>query len=292
MRPEDALTEAYLRSHPLEAARQLESLPPEDAAALILPLDARVLAGTLEHVLPAHGAAVLVHLPRESAAKVIASLPSSIGIAVLRQCLPTFQAELLADLDTSIGPTLRRALAYPAHTAGSLADPRVLTLPADITVAEALHRVQQNHLHATYYLYVLDRGTRLVGVVSIKQLLAADQRDRVGSVMTTPVVSLSAGASAEELLKHPQWRLYHTMPIVDRAGTFQGALRYRTLRAMEEDALPVQASGTVSEALIALWEAYAVIGILVMTNLAGALTQPPTPEPETEKEGSSHELSL
>ena len=83
----------------------------------------------------------------------------------------------------------------PQQTAGSLADPRVLTLPPDITVAEGIVLIKRNARLAGYYLYVLDREAKLMGVVTMKAVMLADPEDVIDSIMNKEVVSLSTNMS-------------------------------------------------------------------------------------------------
>lgn len=276
MDPGDRLTLAYLQTYPVEAARRLEFLPPQDAVALLASFESTDIAPVLEHLLPDVAAALLGHLPIQTAAEALSSVTSSAGIAMLRQCGRELQSDLVARLGPDVRPTIQRALTYPENTAGSLADPQILTLAPDLTVWEALTRVSRDHRRATYYLYVLDRAANLTGVVSLKQLLAADPNDLVGTVMSGELVSVAAASTAEELLSHPNWRMFHTMPVIDRNGAFLGALRYRTLRKLEEKPQVKDGPGTLSGTLIGLWEAYALTGIRVMTHVAEAMIPDPT----------------
>lgn len=285
MDPGDRLTLAYLQTHPVEAARRLEFLPPRDAVALLAPFESTDIALVLEHLLPDAGAALLGQLPIQSAAEALSRVTSSAAIPLLRQCGRELQSDLVARLTPDVRPTILRALTYPENTAGSLADPQILTLAPELSVWEALTRVSRDHHRATYYLYVLDRAAKLTGVVSLKQLLAADPSDLVGTVMSCKLMSVAAASTAEELLSHPSWRVFHTMPVVDRNGAFLGALRYRTLRMLEERPRSSDGPGTISGALVALWEAYALTGIRVMTDVAEAMLPGPTDPPDSTKQG-------
>ena len=174
MQPEDHLTLGYIRSHPLEAARRLESMKSEDSAALLAPLPADDVASVLEHCLPGPASRILANLTLRMTCKIITELSTSSAIGVLRQFDESLRLELLERLEEAIGSSLRRAMRYPPHTAANLADPRVLTLPPDITVQEALTRTKQDVRHATYYVYVVDRETKLEGMITLKQLIAND----------------------------------------------------------------------------------------------------------------------
>ncbi len=271
MTPEERLTLAYAERHPLEAARTLEALEPAEAAGVLAPLPPAVIAGVMEFLAPEANAALLRRMPGERGRDVLAALGAAPAIAALRRLEPGQREALLEGLDPWLGSRLSRALAYAEGTAGSLADPFVLTLPADIPVAEALERVRRQHRSATHYQYVLGAGARLAGVTSLKRLLVAAPSAAVTSVSDTRVVTLPAAATLPALVQTPHWRQFHILPVVDRGGVFLGALRLRTLRQVEAAQLGGADAGSLSAAMMRLWELYATTGLGLMTRLADAV---------------------
>ena len=268
MQPDDRLTLGYAQAHPLEVAQRLESLEAKEAAGIVSPLPPTEIAKVLEYCLPGPAARIVESFSQETAAEVITALSASSAIGLLRQFEEPLQHETLERLEKAIGASLRRAMRYPPHTAGNLADPRVFTLPPDITVKDALERTKQAARNTTYYVYVIDRDTKLEGLVNLKQLIASEPDHVIATIMTDKVVTLSAEASIEEILQHPQWSRFHTLPVVDRWGTFLGALRYRTLRGIEQEHVRNPDPGSLSQAFIQLWEAYSLVGIGIMTDVA------------------------
>ncbi|MGB0909003.1 MAG: magnesium transporter MgtE N-terminal domain-containing protein [Nitrospirales bacterium] len=267
MEPEDRLLLGYVQSHPLEAARRFESMKAEESAALLAALPPEDVASVLEHCLPGPAARILSQLTLRMTTQVITELSTSSAIGVLRQFDDSLRLDLLEGLDKAIGSSLRRAMRYPPHTAANLADPRVLTLPPDITTETALTSIKHDLRNTTYYVYVIDREAKLEGLVTLKQLIANVGEHLIASMMTTKVVTLSAEASIDEILQHPQWARFHTLPVIDRWGTFLGALRYRTLRGIEQEHVLNPDPGPLSQALIQLWEVYSLAGIGMMTDM-------------------------
>ena len=271
MELEHHLTLGYFHAHPVEAARHLESLGSQEAGALLTVLNADEIANVLEHCLPVSTAKILEELPKDLSAKVLGVMNATSAIGILRQFDETTRFDILEGLDNSMGATLRRALRYSPNTAGSLADPQVFTLPPDIPVDEALSRIRTYGQKAMYYIYVIDRDGKLEGVVTLRQLLVDTTAHLVGTLMESQITTLSAEANLEEIIKHPEWSRFHTLPVVDRWGTFFGALRYRMLRRIEKDVEGKAPLGTVSDSLMQLWEAYSITGIRLMTDVAQTL---------------------
>ncbi len=273
MELEHHLTLGYFQSHPVEAARHLESLGPQAASGLLEALPGEEIANVLEHCLPVSTAKILEELSKDLSADVLSAMNATSSIGVLRQFEETTRYDILERLDNSMGATLRRALRYSPNTAGSLADPQVFTLPPDIPVEEAISRIRTYGQKAMYYIYVIDRDGKLEGVVTLRQLLVDTSDHSVGTLMETQITTLSAEANLEEIIKHPEWSRFHTLPVVDRWGTFFGALRYRMLRRIEKDVEGKAPLGSVSDSLMQLWEAYSLTGIRLMTDVAQTLQE-------------------
>ena len=273
MELEHHLTLGYFQAHPVEAARHLESLGPEEASLLLKMLPGEDIAQVLEHCLPVSTAKILQELPHSVSGKVLGTMNATSAIGVLRQLEETVRYDILERLDNSMGATLRRALRYSPNTAGSLADPQVFTLPSDIPVEEAISRIRTYGQKAMYYIYVIDRDGKLEGVLTLRQLLVDTSDHLVGTIMEIQLTTLSAEANLEEIIKHPEWSRFHTLPVVDRWGTFFGALRYRMLRRIEKDVEGKAPLGTVSDSLMQLWEAYSITGIRLMTDVAQTVTE-------------------
>ena len=270
---EHHLTLGYFQSHPVEAARHLESMGPQAAGVLLEALPGEEIANVLEHCLPVSTAKILEELSKDLSADVLSAMNATSAIGVLRQFEETTRYDILERLDNSMGATLRRALRYSPNTAGSLADPQVFTLPPDIPVEEAISRIRTYGQKAMYYIYVIDRDGKLEGVVTLRQLLVDTSDHSVGTLMETQITTLSAEANLEEIIKHPEWSRFHTLPVVDRWGTFFGALRYRMLRRIEKDVEGKAPLGSVSDSLMQLWEAYSITGIRLMTDVAQTVTE-------------------
>ena len=273
MELEHRLTLGYLQAHPVEAARHLESLDPHEAASLLEALPGEEIAGVLEHCLPVSTAKIIEELSKDLGAGVLGAMNATSAIGVLRQFEEPVRQDVLDRLDNPMGATLRRALRYSPNTAGSLADPQVFTLPPDIAVEEAVDRIRTYGQKAMYYVYVIDRDSKLEGVLTLRQLLIDRSDHLVGTLMETQIITLSAEANLEEILKHSEWSRFHTLPVVDRWGTFFGALRYRMLRRIEKDVGGKAPLGSVSDSLMQLWEVYSLTGIRLMTDVAETLQE-------------------
>jgi magnesium transporter len=97
---------------------------------------------------------------------------------------------------------------YPEDEAAGLMHTGFVAMSPDITVENAISQLRQHagHVEMIYYAYVLGDAQRLLGVVSFRELLAADRSKKVREVMRTDYVFVSEDedkeAVAQRLAKH------------------------------------------------------------------------------------------
>jgi magnesium transporter len=259
--PERALALAFLEEHPHEAALALDRLPAAQAAALLRAAPAPHAAAAVREMTPRHACESLSALGPAAAAAIVGELPSTEAANLLRRMPPAAGDPLVAALPVRQREPVARALRYPEGTAGALMDPAIFELPEDVTVAEARDRLREAARDLLYYVYVVDREHRLVGVLDIPELMVARARDELRVVMHSRVDSLLAWEPVAAVRAHPGWRRYHAMPVVDEERRLLGAIRYQTFRRLEQDAV---GAGPQPAALTAL-----ALGELYHLGLAG-----------------------
>jgi magnesium transporter len=233
---EHELAVAFLESHPTEAAVALERMRGERRAATLaaVPAEAAVLA--VRAMVRPVAADCLARLDAAAAGGILEGLDMDAAAAVLRRMQPAARARLVDLTGTERREAIERLLQYPEGTAGAVMDPTVPTLPDDVSIAEARIRLRRTVQRLLFYVYVVDRDHRLVGVLDVAELMGARAGEPLRAVMHTSVERLPAWLPAAAIRTDAGWKNYHAMPVVDEAGRFLGAIRYQTLRRLEQDA--------------------------------------------------------
>jgi magnesium transporter len=244
MRAPLAVAAQFVADHPGEAALVMEQLPFGDAAALLLELEPARGAVVVAHLSAALAVDCLRALPDGVVAGLLSELPMDLAARMLVRAPEELREAWLAGLPGERAEFLRRKLRYPPGTAGALADPLVLALPEELSVAEAQKQLRRSAERAYYYIYVVDREQRLVGALDIRELMLAGGKEPLAAVMHRAVASVPAHADLAVVRAHPAWSELDALPVVDAAGVFFGIIRHRTLRqvtgaARAEDDRPV-----------------------------------------------------
>jgi magnesium transporter len=272
------LCQAFLENHPREAAQFVERLSLGEEAALLEEVPPEVAAEVLRRMGLTTAAECLSRLAAPKAAAVVAALPLDSAAGLLRRVIDDDRQRLLAATAEETRVLLERLLHYPEGTAGALMDPTTPAFPQDITASEALMRVRRAPRHAHYYVYVIDRDQKVVGVLNLREIMLAPGKAPLSEVMHHPVAWLLAHADRAAIVAHPGWREFHALPVVDDASVFLGALRYETLRKLEHDHATSRPQESAMAALLSLGE-------LCWAGMAGLLTDLTTNPISIKREG-------
>ena len=235
MHADRTLAEEFLALHPAEAARVLDDLPSARLADLFNELPLPLAAVCLRSVALPKSAEILAAVTADRAAQVFEALQTHEVAAALRPLAPERRDELLSGMPPGVSEPIRRLLRHPEGTAGALMDPRVPAFPGDIGAVEARSLLRSSSPHAMYYVYVVDRDHRLIGVLNLRQLMLTSSNHSLEALMRRRISSLQSTADRAAILGHPGWREVHALPVVDPAGRFLGALRHETVRQLEAE---------------------------------------------------------
>jgi len=189
-----------------------ERLPREDMDDFFLSLDAKARS-ELVLALPAGERRILVRLLAPDDA------------ADLVQASPSRERENLMGLMDDITRTDARALLdYREDVAGGLMNTRFARLRPEQSIEEAITylRQQVSYVEMIYYAYVLGEDQRLVGVVSLKDLVRADRNKKVADVMATEVLQVTDLADQKQIADLMTAHHVKALPVVDERGRMKG----------------------------------------------------------------------
>jgi magnesium transporter len=148
--------------------------------------------------------------------------------ADLMQAVPVDERPgLIALLDEVTQKDVAGLLAFAEDHAGGLMNPRYARVRPDMSADEAvvyLRKMAREHLGTFYYAYVLDPESRLLGVVSLRELFVAASDKKVRDVMQSDVVKADETMDQEALGKLFAQHNLVAIPIVDAEGRMKGVV--------------------------------------------------------------------
>ena len=230
MRPDNPFTGAYLDHHPEEAARTLEGLAAERAAAFLAAIAPPRAAGALSSMVAPAATAVLLALPPRTARVILHEVDAAVAERWLRR-IPGPEAEALLDaVDAATARRLRRRLRRPVGMVGGIAETAPLWLPDDVAVAEAARRLRAGS-ESGCEVYVVDREHRPVGWLPLGRLFAAAADTPVRALLEGDLTTFDVHTPLPAAAAHRVWDRVRSAPVVDADGRVVGLVRYGDLQA-------------------------------------------------------------
>jgi magnesium transporter len=196
-----------------------DELRPEERQQLMAVLPAESAAEVLAHV-PEVLPELIEGLPEPQVREMLEELnPDDLADAI--QVVEAEAPELAEDLRALVHP---EALAqaeelarYEVDEAGGLMTPEFIALRASMTVEQALNflRRAEPDAETIYYLYVVDHANRLLGVLSLRELIVAAPSTAIGEIMDPDVVSITTDTDQEEVARTMADYDFTVIPVVD-----------------------------------------------------------------------------
>ena len=112
---------------------------------------------------------------------------------------------------------IRRLWHYEEGTAGAVMTTEYATLPAEISVREALERLrlQAPNKETIYYVYITDADRHVLGMVSLRDLIMSKPQVRLQDIMETHVIAVDHQVDVEDAAAQIQKYDFLAMPVVD-----------------------------------------------------------------------------
>ena len=97
--------------------------------------------------------------------------------------------------------TLNKKQDFKIETAGSLMKDEYVSVTKDVSIEEAVSILRENvkDKHNIYYMYIVNQFNQLIGVLTIRELLAADGEEKIADVMVKDIVTIPVDEDQEEV---------------------------------------------------------------------------------------------
>lgn len=215
----------YLRTlHPADSAEVLTWLEADEQALLVERLNPPELAEVFAQMSEEDMAEVAQHLDVEELADVLDEMEPDAAADLINELEPQEAAEVLEQMDEA-GP-VTRLLAFDPDTAGGIMNLPPPSLRRQMTVAEAFAFVKKHYRdeNEIFYLYVLDRFGRLIGVVNLRALILADASQTVEEIMNRDVITARVDMDQEEVAQILARYDLLAVPVVDGENKLVGII--------------------------------------------------------------------
>ena len=201
--------------HPADSSEILYELPPEYQSLVLRQMEDEQAADMLEEMDEEDMAEVVQNLSVGELADILDEMEPDMAADLLGEFTQEQTAALLEEMEES--DDVAPLLAYPDDTAGGIMNTPRHMLRRQMTAAQAMAFLREHYAdeHDLYYLYVLDRHRRLVGIVSLRALVLALPDQTLDEIMDRDVLTVRADADQEEVARLLARYNLLALPVVD-----------------------------------------------------------------------------
>ena len=228
----------YLRGlHPADSAEILTLMEPEQQGAMVDRLRAPELAMVFEQMYEEDMHEVAQHLNVEMLADVLDEMEPDTAADLLNEMEPAEAAEVIEQMDEA--EQVVSLLGYDQESAGGIMNTTPPCLRRWMTVEEAFAFIKKHYRDANelFYLYVVDRYYRLIGVVNLRALILAESSQTVEQIMNRDVLSVKTGTDQEEVAQILAKYDLLAVPVVDAEDRLVGLITHDdVVDVLEEEA--------------------------------------------------------
>ncbi len=210
--------------HPADLATIIDQLAPRDRAGVLASLDDEAAADAIEEMEPGTQVEVLEDLEPARAADILEEMSPDDAADLVADLSESARDEILALMEREEAAEVRELLGYPEDTAGGIMTTEFVAVPATLTAAETIDRLRELEPDAEtiYYVYVTDDEGRLVGVLSLRDLIVAPPDTAISEVMIREPVAVGALADQDEVAEVVAHYNLLAVPVVDDDGRLAG----------------------------------------------------------------------
>ena len=157
---------------------------------------------------------ILEELYVDDTVDIIEEMPANVVKRILRHC------------DPHTRKTVNEILKYPEDSAGSLMTTEFIDLKESMTVADAFKRIRRTATdkETINVCYVTDPHRKLIGLVTIRALVLAEEEDTIAEVMDENVVSVTTMEDREEVVQAFSRYDFIALPVVDTESRLVGII--------------------------------------------------------------------
>ncbi|MCX5719511.1 MAG: CBS domain-containing protein [Nitrospirae bacterium] len=210
--------------HPADIAEIISQVSHKEGASFFKGLDVETAAEALSELEPETQVEIISGMEPDKAADIIEEMPPDEAADVLSD-LPVDKAkEILESIEKEEAEDIQELMSHEEDTAGGVMTNEFIAYPPEITVREAIEKFRKDaeEVETVYYLYIVDIEEKLLGVISLRELLLAHPDAKLSDIMETKLKTVTPGTDEGEVAEIISKYNIVALPVVDAEGYMLG----------------------------------------------------------------------
>jgi magnesium transporter len=160
--------------------------------------------------------------------EIIEQMHSDDSADLVKALSPIVQKQLYTRLSLNKRLQIRSLAAYQEESAGAIMSLDVATLPAEITIQQAIEQLRQDTSNpdTLYQIYIVNEHKQLQGVISLREMILANPEYIIADVMHKEVIYAHVDDDQESVAKKLSYYDFIALPIVNDQMQLLGIVTY------------------------------------------------------------------
>ena len=234
-----ALRAALLEENEVDIAEFLEELPQDKIVVVFRALPKEMAAEVFSNLEPDTQQVIIQSATDQEVSAIVEELYVDDAVDMLEELPANVVKRVLKAARPDTRKLINQFLNYPDNSVGSIMTAEFTDLKQSMTVAQAIDHIRRTgeNSESVYTCYVTDAGRRLEGVLTIKELLLAQDEQLIADLMETDVITAETTEDQEEAVARMMKYDFISLPVVDKEGRLVGIVTVDdVMDVMEEEA--------------------------------------------------------
>ncbi|MFC2149205.1 magnesium transporter [Candidatus Auribacterota bacterium] len=254
------LVNRYFEGSPVDAARFIETLPEEEAVAVLNAVSPDVSHKMMQSLHETTAAGILEHFTDKQMEDAAEYMNVQQAALIFMQMGDEEKQRFLAALSEKKTREVHEFLTYPEDSAGRIMTTDLTAFHKETTVKDAIQMIRNkaSKKKPVSYIYVIDRENVLTGIVSTYSLMLAKPASSLEEIMQKDVFFVDCFTDQEQVAYEFTKRKYFVVPVVDPGKKLLGVIKAEQLlkgvqEEASEDILKMFGAGADERAFSSVW---------------------------------------
>jgi len=210
--------------HPADIADMISKVPHEQGMALFKGLDPNVAAEALHELEPNMQRSIIESLSKEYASEIVERMPPDEAADLLKDLTSDKAKDILESIKREEAEDIQELLAHEEDTAGGLMTNQFIAYPPETKIRDAIEKfkIDAHSIETVYYIYVIDKDEKLVGVISLREMLLASPDVSLSEVMETKLKTVTPDTNQHTVAEIISKYNLLAIPVIDEERRLLG----------------------------------------------------------------------
>jgi magnesium transporter len=203
--------------HPSDLADIIEDFDAKTGLSIFSSLDNATAADVLEQMEEDAQVSFIESLSADKAADVLEEMPADEAADILDGMDEEKVEELLNSMEKEASDEIRELLGYDSKAVGSLMSTDFVSFKNNETINEAIESLRKlkPEEDELFSLYVVDENDKLIGTLSLRDLIISEPTSKIGDIMNKKFKSMFDTDNINDLIKNVSKYNLVAIPVTD-----------------------------------------------------------------------------